>query len=1013
MADPARREPFVGRSTELARLTAMLDGVAAQREGRTVVIAGEAGIGKSQLVGRFVEIVGSTARVVEGACLDVADDALPYAPFVDILRDLVRATPAGRLPALLGAGRAELTRLLPELAARASELGPAIDLERASQARLFELVLGVLERLAAERALVVVIEDVHWVDRSTRDLIAFLSRALRDDAVMLVLTERTDTAAPSASSLEFLAEIEREEHVERIELRPFDRDEVAELAAAELDEPPRPELVDRLLSRSDGNPFHLEELLSGLGRNDSALPPMLRDILAARVASLSTGAHEILRAAAAAGRRIDDRLLAEVLGLPPQELAAGLREAVAGGILARRDTPQGPVVEFRHELLREIVVAELFPGERMSLHAALAGALEARLGHGDRSVAAVDLARHWDLAGQPARALPYAVQAAVGAEGVYAFAEALPLWERAAAWLEDVPGRTEVAGRDHAELLTHASDCALLVGEPQRAVNLLQRGLVYLYPGGDPERVRILENRLRWHLWWSGQRAAAVTAVEAAVAAIPAEPPSVARTRVLAQLAGVRMLAGDFVASAAAAREAIEIGQRADAFQEVALAHGVLGWDVAMLGDVDAGIAEYRKGQWIAEAIGSVEGAALAATNMAALLDRIGRSEASFEAATAGYALTERLGVARTYGAILLGHAAKAQLALGRWDEADQLTAFGLRRGAVDAGAAWLLINRARLLTGRGRFDEAAKLLGRARAIDERLGGTDYRTALLAAEAELAAWTGRLAAVLDLAEAGLAAFTVTGTPDPSLAWVAALLLRAIADANEPVARARGAGPDEALAARARLLAQKVEAAIDTVMDQPGFVAGERAQALLALTKAERGRARGSSSREAWQDVARAWVGLRRPYQLAYARLREAEATLAGRGPRDEAAAALAEAAEIAARLDAQPLADLVSRFAVQARIALPVATTAGTLPPPAEARRPNDLTTREAEVLGLVAEGWTNQQIADALFITRKTASVHVSNIMGKLGASNRAEAAAIAHRLGMVEESPVSASRG
>jgi DNA-binding CsgD family transcriptional regulator/tetratricopeptide (TPR) repeat protein len=1014
VADLPRRRPYIGRAIERARLRSVLDDVVARHEGRTIVIAGDAGIGKSQLIDRFVEDVGATAHVVEGACIDVADDALPYAPFVDMLRDLVRTTPEGRLPALLGPGRAELTRLLPELATRAADLAPAIDLEKASQARLFELLLGVFERLADERPLVVVIEDVHWADRSTRDLIAFLSRALRDDAVLVVLTERTDVAARAPDRLEFLAELEREEHVERIELGAFDRDEVAELAAAELAEPPGPDLVDRLLSRSDGNPFYLEALLAGLGRGDAALPPVLRDVLAARVAGLAPGTHDILRAAAAVGRRIDDTLLAEVLGLSPQHLATGLREAVASGILARRETPQGPILEFRHELLQEVVLAELFPGERMALHAELAGALEARLTAGDRTVAAVDLARHWEQAGQSERALPYAVQAGAAAERVYAFAEALPLWERAAAWVEDLPGEPEIAGRDHADLLIHAGDCALLIGEPKRAVNLLQRALVHLYPSEDPERVRVLENRLRWHLWWSGQHAAAVAAVETAVAAIPAEPPSVDRTRVLAQLAAVRMLAGNFVESAAAAHEALDVGRRIDAYAEMALAHGVLGWDMAMLGDIDAGIEEYRKGQEIAESVGSVEGAALAATNMAALLDRVGRSEASLEAALAGYAMTERLGVARTYGAILLGHAAKAQLALGRWDEADRLTASGLRRGAVDAGATWLMINRARVLTGRGQFDEAGRLLARARAIDERLGGTDYRTALLAAAAELATWTGHLDEVLDLAATGLGAFAVSGTPDPSLAWLAALLLRAIADASATPGSGRGR-PDEALAARLRLVQGKVEAAIDSVVGQPGFVTGERVEALFAQTIAERGRVRGTSSPEAWRDVAGAWVRLQRPYHVAYARLREAEAIVAARGPRDDAAAALVEAAEIALGLGARPLFDLIARFASQARIVLPVSDAAGVTGAPGAAgtsaragtedRGPNELTTREAEVLRLVAEGWTNQQIADALFITRKTASVHVSNIMGKLGASNRAEAGAIAHRLGMVAE--------
>src|SRR5262249_33484275 len=158
----------------------------------------------------------------------------------------------------------------------------------------------------------------------------------------------------------------------------------------------------------------------------------------------------------------------------------------------------------------------------------------------------------------------------------------------------------------------------------------------------------------------------------------------------------------------------------------------------AVLGDIDGGIAQFRRGQAIAEEVGSIEGIAIAATNLAGLLDRVGRSAAALDAATAGYALTERDGVARMYGAVLLGHAAKAELALGRWDDAERTTGQALRRGAVDAGLVWLQVNRARLLIGRGWFEEAGTLLWRARVTDARLGGTEHRTALIAAGAELA-----------------------------------------------------------------------------------------------------------------------------------------------------------------------------------------------------------------------------------------------------------------------------------
>jgi len=963
------------------------------------VVGGEAGIGKSRLVQRFTaDLHGVT--VLEGACFELSADALPYAPFVEILRELVRETPEGRLPAVLGPARSELTRLLPELATRAADVPEERELDRASQARMFELVLGVLERITRERPLVVVVEDLHWADRSSLELLGFLARALRDDPVLLLLTTRTDATSSGANVLTFLAELEREEHVERLELRPFDREEVAEQAATLLDEQLPAGDVDRLLSRSDGNPFYVEELIRARGSEGSALPPVLRDVLAARVAGLSAGARDVLRAAAAAGRRIDDALLGAALDMPARQLAPSLREAIESGILVRRVSAEGQVLSFRHALLQEVVDAELMPGERAALHAAFAQALEARVESGDPKVPAVEIAGHWDGAHDLARALPHTLRAAAAAEGVYAFPEALALWQRAASMFEALGAGGEVEGRDLAEVLLRAAECAVVTSQAPRAVELAQRAVMALVPTGDADRIEFLENRLRWYLWWAGEHEQATAAVRAALATSPADRPTLARTRALAHDAGILMLGGDFAASADRAREAIAAAEQLDAPGEAALALGVLGWDLALLGDVEAGIAEFQKGQALGEALGSVEGVALAATNLAALLDRVGRSEAALEAARAGYAMTERFGVARTYGAVLLGYAAKAELALGRWDDAERSTSLGLRRGAVDAGALWLQVNRARLLIGRGHFAEAGVLLRRARAIDERLGGTEYQGALLAAEAELAVWSGQPAEAIALGEAGLAALAQGEAPNPSLAWLGALVLRAIADLSDA---ARMTGREDARVADAKALAAKIDAAIKQVRQRPGFSTGERVAALLALLEAEGERVAGQDHPEAWALVCDRWQALSRPFQVAYARFRRAEALLASRADRDMVARDLADAAAIAGTLGAEPLGQLVHRLAAQARIALPDAPSED-----AAAGADHDLTAREAEVLRLVAAGWTNQQIADALFITRKTASVHVSNIMAKLGAANRGEAAALAHRLGLVADLPL-----
>ena len=1013
MVDALGRRSFVGRGVELARLRSTLRDVSAGA-GRAVIVAGEAGIGKSRLLDRFADVAAEEgALVLQGACLETADGTIPYAPFVEILRDLVRATPAERLPALLGPGRAELARLIPELTIRAADVPAPAEFDRAAQARLFELVLGVFERLAASRPLVVEIEDVHAADRATGELLGFLVRALRDDRVLLILALRTDAQGAAVGNLAFIAELEREEQVERLDLIAFDRDEVQAQVASLLDAPPDPASVDRLLARSDGNPFYVEELVLAGGDLDRDLPPVLRDVLAARVAALSEPAHGILRAAAAAGRRIDDELLASVLEMPVRELAGALREAVTSGILVRRtgrDGRDGPALEFRHGLLQELVRDELFPGERIAFHASFAAALEARAAdptRGEPETSPAEIARHWDAARRPDRALGPTIRAAEAAEHVYAFAEAERLWSRAATLWSAAPEAATGLGIGRDVLLEHAGDAAVLAGAYREAIEHGEAAIALIDPQADPARAAHLHDRLRWYLWEAGDRRAAADAVEVALRLFPADVSSVGRARALAQHAGIRLYAGDYEGAATEARAAIEVARAADAPGEEGLALGVLGWVLAVLGDPAAGVERFREGQAIAERLGSVEGMALAAFNLASLLERIGQSEASLEAAAAGYATTERLGVARTYGGLLLGFRAKAEFILGRWDEAEASSALGLRRGPTDRAELWLATNRSRVLTARGDFAEAGRLLRRAREIDDRLGRTEFRSPILAAEAELATWEGRLSDIRAIAGEGIALAEKPGPPDPSLAWLAATVLRAEADAAAAVGSRATEADRAALAAVLARIDRAADLAAATTVEL--LQGSRRGRALLGLIQAERGRLSGSDDPARWAAVAAGWVDAGRPYPAAYARYREGAAILAAGGLRGDAAAALAAAAATARELRAAPLLKLVERLARQARIDLG--------PPDAGAASSGDaaggtvaalgLTQREAEVLALVAAGWTNQQIGDALFITRKTASVHVSNILGKLGVDHRTEAAAVAHRLGLVGDRP------
>jgi predicted ATPase len=342
VVEAAQSDGFVGRAEEMAILVAALADSQAGR-GRLVIVGGEAGIGKTALVEHFAATARAAgARVLVGACIEFDAGGPAYGPFVEGLRGLVRSVPSAELPALLGPGRHELARLLPELREAGREPVAAPVPDPTAPARLFELVLGLLERLSATKPLVLVVEDIQWSDPSTRDLLAFLARNLRRASVLVLVTARTEELQRFGPMLPFMAELQRDDHVERIELAAMERATVAEVLEQHLGERPDAELIESIHARSGGNPFFAEQLLiaAGEGRDPRTLPPRLRDVLLARVASLPEPAREVLRAASAAGRRTDDDLLMAVLDLPDPEVERGFRELIARGIMTDADGRQ-------------------------------------------------------------------------------------------------------------------------------------------------------------------------------------------------------------------------------------------------------------------------------------------------------------------------------------------------------------------------------------------------------------------------------------------------------------------------------------------------------------------------------------------------------------------------------------------------------------------------------------------------------------------------------------------------
>jgi predicted ATPase len=355
---------LIGRVEELQVLEAARRR-AADGEPAVVLVGGEAGVGKTRVVAELTaRCAADETRVLAGGCVPVGGDGLPYAPIVEALRPLPDQLGADAVRELAGPSWRELARLLPRLGA--PDPGPS---GQVAQLRLFELLFGLLGRLGGQTPVTLVVEDLHWADQSTRDLLAFLVRNLRRERVLLLATYRSDE--PRTDRLgSWLAELARGGPVQRLELPRLDRAETVAQLIGMLGTAPAADLADAVFVRSEGNPFFTEELLAAVQAGSLELPTTLRELLHGRVELLPAPAQQVLGVAAVAGRRVPHQLLASVAGLDGRELAEALRIVVAHQLLVTRPGEDG--YQFRHALLREVIDADLLPGERARLHAGYA-----------------------------------------------------------------------------------------------------------------------------------------------------------------------------------------------------------------------------------------------------------------------------------------------------------------------------------------------------------------------------------------------------------------------------------------------------------------------------------------------------------------------------------------------------------------------------------------------------------------------------------------------------------------
>ncbi len=417
-----------------------------------VVVGGESGVGKTRLVTEFVTRARARGAIVLlGGCTDFGEKGPPYWAVLEALRPVW------------------------------SQVGEAAsvvaDPPGAGAIPLFERILWVLRALSERAPVVLVIEDVHWADQSTRDLTAFLLANLRQDPVMTILTYRSEALGRRHSLQPLLAELRRSRRAEFIDLQPFTLPEMVAQLHGILGRPPEEELVKLTWDRSDGNAFFAEELVAAVGYGyGNELPPTLRHILLCRIDVLPEAARRVLRLVAVASDQVSYRLLAEVAGVADSDLVAALRDCVEHQLLAVNT--DGTTYRFRHSLMQEVLYEELLPGERQLFHAAYGQALSRAL---DRrrpdSVAAAKLAYHWYAAGDPERALGAAVEAAVAAAAIYGFAEAQRHYERAIEVWEKVARPQEIVGLQRSDLFERAAEVAHLAGEHRRASQLIVAAL--------------------------------------------------------------------------------------------------------------------------------------------------------------------------------------------------------------------------------------------------------------------------------------------------------------------------------------------------------------------------------------------------------------------------------------------------------------------------------------------------------------------------------------------------------
>ncbi|MCU1679363.1 MAG: hypothetical protein JWQ81_102 [Amycolatopsis sp.] len=1007
--------PLVARTHEMRRLRA---GFARAERGEpgTVLLSGDAGVGKTRLLTALGEFAADQGAVVlTGRCIDVRDGGLPYLPFAEALAPL--AASADPVIATAVAERPTLGRLLPQVQQSFSsapvssggmslpEHAPLNSNERErmqrprpeqdmGQLQLFDAVLGVLNAVAESRPVVILLEDLHWADGSSRNLLSFLASRLRTQRLLVVGSYREEDVHRRHPLRGLLVELVRLPTVERIDLKPFGDADARAFVEALADEPLSAETVSGIVSRSEGNPFFVEELLASSTESAGCddLPAGLADVLLSRLERLSPDTRRVMRVISVANDSVAHAALAEVSGLGELELDEALREAVQHHVLV---IEQG-FYEFRHALLQEAVYADLLPGERVRMHAAYALRLKSTpQGRG----ADARLAYHSLESKDFATALTALLRAMAEAEKLGAPGAALRHVEQALSIWDAVPAADRPAEFDELRLLSEASYFAATSGEPERAVAYARSATQAITADTTTERAAKTWRRLAEALMAiEGTLDELVAAIDRAWALVEHTGPSSVRAWVLATRASILRVVDKPEEALLSAQQAVADARASQSSGAEASALISLGTLADNAGDTEEARTRLREAIRKAADSGALNVELKALYLLALSYDDQAETATAMETYLRGMNRAEENGLTwSAFGLELRARHLFLRYLSGDWPSED--AAGRAAPGVSSVVAARMVTVWTLIVVARGRFATGAKLVAGARA----QWGADIQIGLAGADAaiELPFWQGDHARAV--AEAR-----------KSIAWLESMqpwllggirigaLGVAAAAAQATAARAHGdvAEAVEAVSAGEELIAHVRQCA---ELGQPrSSTLGPEGRAWLARAEASASGLAGPADAALWEKVVDAF-GYGAVYEQAICRWHFAEALLAA-GDAERAAEELLLAHETAERLGAVPLRDAVREVAHRARIDLPGQAVV----PERDVVSP--LTEREQVVLERVALGRTNRQVGEELYISEKTVSVHLSRVMAKLGASRRAEAVAIAYDRGLLVK-PASSS--